>query len=626
MDYDTIINDITALLEHEQRDNGSFLSYSSPYPDNLKNGSAFHTVFSSSLILSCLNKLPRTKNTIHISQKIAGFLKREISTYGTANYWAKDSKEYRILSYPDDFDDTFCALSALYEYDKKILSSTLLAHVISLLTEYEVKEGGPYKTWIVNDSASALWKDVDIVVNSNIAYFFSLTDIQLDNIVQLTEKAISSRVYYSPYYPSEIPVLYFICRWYRGEKTDELSDYVRTALSETDNIMNKALLISSLLYIDDDIETCSRHVAELSRTIISEIHAYPFYRGVNVNNDKKKCFAGSQALTSAFCLEMLGLFRSRSALAKNKRTINITKDNVQNTIYESVADSFQTYSEDIQSELSQYVRRILLTDAKHPISLLPYLFQNSLHDPSALPIKLVRDLGIAHVYGWLAYTIYDDISDDRKNCHLLPVAGILSRMSIKLFCSWSPEKSFFQDVCCPVFDAMDSASVQDMSQSSGEKFSERYYDTLSKRSKGHILPAYTILSYLRIHRSSPTHNAVQKFFQTYITARQMCDDLYDWQEDMSKKHITPISDFLYEKIYKHNNTSYQSLALQEAYHEIYISIDRLLQKSLFHLEKAGVFKKKSPLEKMIVSLQTSVEHQAQSIFEVEQFINEYFAL
>jgi len=90
-------------------------------------------------------------------------------------FGSKLSKEFKSKPYPDDLDDTFCALNALYLFDRKLISGSAYAYIIQLLTKVEKNEGGPYKTWLVSKKTSG-WDDVDIVVNSNIAYFLWLQE------------------------------------------------------------------------------------------------------------------------------------------------------------------------------------------------------------------------------------------------------------------------------------------------------------------------------------------------------------------------------------------------------------------------------------------------------------------
>src|SRR4030095_7089120 len=114
--------------------------------------------------------LPATAKLAYLQNKIAKFLLLHKSEFWSWNYWQRNSHEAKELPYPDDLDVTFCALAALSHYDKKLISGDVFAYIVQLLTATEKKEGGPYRTWLVAKNAPAVWRDVDLAVNSNIAY------------------------------------------------------------------------------------------------------------------------------------------------------------------------------------------------------------------------------------------------------------------------------------------------------------------------------------------------------------------------------------------------------------------------------------------------------------------------
>src|SRR3990167_4386977 len=118
-------------------------------------------------IVSFFNKIKKKKKKFNkIKKKFFCFLPPQKSSSWTFNYWAKNSKEYKTLPYPDDLDDTFCTLSALCNYDKNLIDGKVLAKITRLLEQQEIRIGGPYKTWIVPTTSPKIWYDVDLVVNS----------------------------------------------------------------------------------------------------------------------------------------------------------------------------------------------------------------------------------------------------------------------------------------------------------------------------------------------------------------------------------------------------------------------------------------------------------------------------
>src|SRR5216684_1891580 len=124
-----IINQGLSFLQKQQLPNGSFLSLSSN--TDFKNAIKYQTIFSTALILSCLSSLKnsRASGPTDLATK---FLLTQKSTNWSFNYWSQESKEHKLLPYPDDLDDTFCALAALYQYNPGLINGEVLAKVVSI--------------------------------------------------------------------------------------------------------------------------------------------------------------------------------------------------------------------------------------------------------------------------------------------------------------------------------------------------------------------------------------------------------------------------------------------------------------------------------------------------------------
>lgn len=195
------------LLTSQEKD-GSYLVYSSPCHETFDNCKEYHSIFPSTLILDCLNSIDNLTGLDKVKDKLASFILPQQSYSGSFNYWARDSIESKTISYPDDLDSTFCTLSALTKYSNKLINGSIITNVINILTLAEIKEGGPYRTWLVSGESIRIWQDVDLAVNSNVAYFLSLHGIKLPNLTLYVEQAISKKDYYSLYYPSSYSVIF----------------------------------------------------------------------------------------------------------------------------------------------------------------------------------------------------------------------------------------------------------------------------------------------------------------------------------------------------------------------------------------------------------------------------------
>src|SRR5476651_957181 len=196
-------------LAVQQEKTGNFISLSSPDQENFTQALQFHSTFSTSLILSTLNTVEETLQVKKIKQKAAAFLLTQRTNHWSYNYWLRNSSEANSMPYPDDLDDTFCALAALHQYNPKIINGEAMAKIVQLLTHNEMTEGGPYITWLVTKKADKKWKDIDIAVNSNIAYFLDINEVHLPRLTAFIEKKVEDEELTSTYYPSIYPIIYF---------------------------------------------------------------------------------------------------------------------------------------------------------------------------------------------------------------------------------------------------------------------------------------------------------------------------------------------------------------------------------------------------------------------------------
>src|SRR5665213_170014 len=126
------IDRAVAYLELVQRADGGFDSFSSPSASLFDKAFAYQTTFVPALILTALTNL-QTPKARRLEQNLANFLKDQASPYWSFNYWTKASPERSRRPYPDDLDDTCCALIALALNQTEGLSTEVLVAFVKLL-------------------------------------------------------------------------------------------------------------------------------------------------------------------------------------------------------------------------------------------------------------------------------------------------------------------------------------------------------------------------------------------------------------------------------------------------------------------------------------------------------------
>lgn len=572
------------LAKNQQRD-GSFLSLASAKPKNWQQGQKCPTVFSSAFILQALNSLTENVKIRTIKKRLANFLLSQKSPHWTFNYWSRQAKEFKTMAYPDDLDDTSCALAALFQYNLKIIDGAVLAKFVTVLTALEVKQGGPYRTWLVKPDTDKIWRDVDLAVNSNIAYFLSLNEIKLNNLTTLIEKAIQAEKFTSPYYPSFYPIIYFISRFYQGKKSQPIIDFLfnhQTKTGHWPNPLDTSLCVLSLLNLGVSPKKLTKSLNYLLKTQVKNHWLWhPFYRGI------KGYFAGSPALTTAFCLaalhQYLKLSQNARRLPKSKTTFlsassvkKASKDEqkIYQLIIASAKKRCHQLSAELKSQAQKALVKILKQDKDKQILLLPYFFKDSLgQNAKNISEEKIVQLGLANLYGWIAYTIYDDFLDDEGQEPFLPVANLILRELTTIFNGFLPAASIFHHLFRQIMDMIDAANTWEVlhcrfknPQMSKQILRDRSFNIpdfgdftlLSHKSLGHALGPLALLFLLGYSEQSPEIRNLLSFFKHYLTARQLNDDAHDWERDFKKGQINSVGATLLKKWQKSKLSSKKS--------------------------------------------------------------------
>lgn len=540
------------FLDKIQEKNGSFSSFSSD--DEFTSSIKKPSLFQNTLVLSSLCKIDEDKFLLvkKIKDKLANYLLDQKNKDGLFNYWDKNSEEFKKNPFPNDLDDTCCALAALHLYDSNLTTGETLAQIVSILTLLETKEGGPYRTWAVPNNSSERWKDVDLAVNSNIAYFLDLNDVSLPNLIRFVEKNIEKNSLSSPYYIGQYPIIYFISRFYKEHFKTLLARKLIRSRTKEKNILENALGLSALVNLDyskhDLLNNKRKDLAE--RIKVLGWKAYPFI--VELIKNKKKVFSGSSALTCALCLEALVIPKKNLITLNDVETIKLTRE-VNKKIFEELEYASRNLSPELKKFFRIALKRFKEKDEDGRVCLLPFFFWQSLGIPlTSKHKKLIVQLGCSNVLGWMAYSIYDDFFDQEGDPVTLSTANFCLRELTKIFEFALPERIGFSSVYKEIMDGIDSANFWEVTHCRAKvekgflKLANlpRYItpDKLSSRSMGHALGPICLLFMLGYKKDSSEIKNLTAFFKYYIAAKQLNDDMHDWEEDIQKGMISlPVS-------------------------------------------------------------------------------------
>lgn len=588
-------------LKASQQKDGSFLSCSSP-SKNFNKLIKFHSVFSTALISQLLSKNLKSESE-DILKNTSSFLLSQRSKNWSWNYWVRKSKEYKDMPYPDDLDDTFCCLSAIFLYNSKLVTGEVLANATNLLTTLETREGGPYRTWLVDNRAKEIWQDVDLGVNANIAYFLESQDVTLPNLTDLFDNAIENNQFTTPYYPTPYPIIYFISRFTKEKnRTNKLTKIILKLNPK--NPLDTALKVSSLINLSYPVTKFGDLVTNITATQNKNgsWNASPFYTGVNPKKDKK-FYAGSGELTTAFCLEAISLY------LKSLQTENNSADpeyiEVNDLVIAKVEKRFENLGPNLKNEARIYLKQVLKNNKDKQITLLPLFFANSLdQNKNSVDKELIINLGAASVYGWLAYTIYDNFLDVENKTSSLPLANVCLRELTKIFNSSLPEETGFPSIFQEVMDKLEEANTWEVTHCRSKKVPYyRNYEQLANKSLGHALGCVAVLMSLGYKKTSPEVKSLLSFFKHFLIARQLNDDAHDWETDLKGGHINSVGAILLSQ----KRGKLQELFWTEIIDEVCELILQHCKKARIYLSKVVNIENPSLLLRFVERQEKSVE-------------------
>ncbi len=546
---DEAIKSGLAFLAKNQEADGSFISFSSASDRPFRRLRSWQTVFVPALMLTSLSSLDESA-ALSIRKKLSNFLLAQKEDDWSFNYWSKSAPEYTSQPYPNDLDDTFCALVALYQHDAALINAAALAKIVKLLLATEAVVGGPYRTWLVPADSSKVWTDVDVAVNSNIAYFLSLTGNRLSKLDSLIEQSIAKSSFSSPYYPSQYAFIYYFARAYRGPMQKKLLSKIRRLQKETETDLDKALCLSARLQLGDT-QGLRDFVGELlkGQRRDGSWPAAVFYADPVKNN--KLYYNGAPALTTAFVLESLKQYKIGSIAGAAKETPKLQQTiNMSRITLDIAKQQCRGLNKELRLPTLETLKRIANSNNGFEITNVAWRFNQSLKKPAKLPDKFIETLGLANLYGWTAYTIYDDFLDGEGEPELISVANVALRRSLDCFSGVLPDNSKFQQFIRQTFDTIDGANAWELARCRFEVKGSKLMvgktpdygnsNKLAERSMGHALPLLAVLAAKGLEPADAAYRQTMRAFEHYLIARQLNDDAHDWVTDLQNGHITPV--------------------------------------------------------------------------------------
>ncbi len=536
-------------LTTQQLEGGGFTSYTSFDLQQFTTDKPQRTSFAPALVLAALNECQRPV-AVPIKAGLVQFLLAQKSPDASLNYWDRQSADYKKTPYPNDLDDTFCAWAALGVYDQTLIGGEVLAQLAQLLIACEEQAGGPYRTWLTRDGAAGAWRDVDLAVNANIGYFLRLQNVTLPKLTAFLRRSITKHQLSSPYYIGSAAIAYFIARNKLAPAAQSsLRSYILERQAEAghwDNPLETALAVSSLLrlaYPRAKLKPALAYLAHCQRDDGSWPAAAFLIDSWQAG---RRQYAGAAALTTAFCIEALSLYTpDLSPIRHHKQSKSSTYPAVKQAVQRVIVNLEQP---DFRKHTQTVFKRLIKQDKDKQILLLPWLVAEmagvSIDTPTAV------NLGAASLWGWMAYTIYDDFLDGPADPRLLPSANFALRQLTATLRHTLNDNTAFQAETGAILTRIDAANAWETSHCRGS-FQKHHlqiaslpdygdYWQLADRSLGHSIAGLGALYAAGFAHQAPQMQALRDFFNHYLIARQLNDDAHDWEEDLQRGHINAV--------------------------------------------------------------------------------------
>jgi len=634
-----------AYLKNEQNSDGSFFCFVSQNPDDFDSAEDIKVIPNNALILSCLNNLDQPENSPlqEIKENLANFLTNNKSDFWSFNFWDRESASALENSRPDDLINTFCSLAALQKNNPDIIDGQALALIVAILTSVEAKEGGPYNTWVVSKEKISDWHEIDLAANSNIAYFLELNEVDLPNIVQLVEQAIETEKYNSSHFPTVWPVVYFISRFYQGNKKENLINFILKNKKENSGWENNPLdtafallALANLGYELNFLKNSIKYIIQNQKDGIWPAQAFCFD---SVKNEKRIIASG--ALTTVLCLEILEKYSNST----QKENIDEAIDKKQLGIYEQIInETGKIFSDDLEKISLKFLDKMILGDKDKQVVLMPYYFFKNLKDKTKIDERIIIKLGVANLLGWTAYTIFDDFLDKEGDPKLLPTAIVSKRTLTEIYSELAEQNQDIKTLFKETMQKLDNANswevqncrakIENVIMQIPDQLPDyQDYSKLAERSLGHALGPVTILLLQGYDKNSDELKNLLEFFKHYIIAKQLNDDSTDWEEDIKKGQLNSACALLLAAWQKKTGKKQINLKTQfTALQQIFWSetITQMCEQILNHvdlakqaLSKINILSDTQALENLLAPHENSAQKALKIQKETLKFIETY---
>lgn len=226
-------------------------------------------------------------------------------------------------------------------------------------------------------------------------------------------------------------------------------------------------------------------------------------------------------------------------------------------------DRFSNFSPILRERAKSAIEKTIRGNRDKQMSLMAYYTKVSLgKSGEGIPDELVADIGLANIFFWTAFIIYDDFwdRDEAADPRLLPIANIFARHYIDFFIALPDDKEFrpfFHDL----MDKLDGSNAWEVENCRAKVEGNIFhipatlpdfgdYENKYRPASGHILSSVAILTQFGEELKTEDWGNIISYFKHYLVAMQLNDDAHDWEEDLQRGHLSTVVTLLLNDLKK----------------------------------------------------------------------------
>ena len=242
---------------------------------------------------------------------------------------------------------------------------------------------------------------------------------------------------------------------------------------------------------------------------------------------------------------------------------NENEQRIMNMIRKKFNERFQAFSPALREQAKSTIEKTICGNRDKQMSLMAYYTKVSLGKSGEnIPDELVADIGLANIFFWTAFIIYDDFwdRDEAADPRLLPIANIFARHYIDFFIALPDDKEFrpfFHDL----MDKLDGSNAWEIENCRAKIEGNIFYipatlpdfgdyENKYRPASGHILSSVAILTQFGKELKTEDWGNIVSYFKHYLIAMQLNDDAHDWEEDLQRGHLSTVVTLLLNDLKK----------------------------------------------------------------------------